>query len=258
MFKKTEKPTITVPGAADGTAEVLFENRTVPVKGGQIVDDFAFGPAPILPKLPPPPGTDHNPPYRNQEPAGDPVSTFTGAFSDTHVDRAIPGRGPAIQFSRSYNSNDTRVTTIGPGWTHSYNTRLTSPGDGTNDVILVGPQGRSDRYTWTGTAFGPPTGEHRTLVKNPDDTYTAADKSQASWLFDPSGRLSEIRDRYGNASTLTYDDSGRLASISDPAGRGLLTTRLHERAPDLGSPTGPPGADGDVPVRRERPSLEGD
>ena len=41
MFKKAEKPTITVKGAADGTAEVLFENRTVPVKGGKIVDDFA-------------------------------------------------------------------------------------------------------------------------------------------------------------------------------------------------------------------------
>jgi hypothetical protein len=41
MFKKAEKATIAVKDAADGTAEVLFENRTVPVKGGQIADDFA-------------------------------------------------------------------------------------------------------------------------------------------------------------------------------------------------------------------------
>jgi hypothetical protein len=41
MFKKAEKPTITVKDAPDGLAEVLFENRTVPVKGGVIADDFA-------------------------------------------------------------------------------------------------------------------------------------------------------------------------------------------------------------------------
>jgi len=41
MYRKAEKPTISVAGAADGQAEVLFENRTVEVKGGKIVDDFA-------------------------------------------------------------------------------------------------------------------------------------------------------------------------------------------------------------------------
>ena len=41
MFKKAEKAVIVVKDAPDGTAEVLFENRTVPVKGGQIADDFA-------------------------------------------------------------------------------------------------------------------------------------------------------------------------------------------------------------------------
>jgi hypothetical protein len=41
MYRKAEKPTITVKGAGDGAAEVLFEERTVEVKGGKIVDDFA-------------------------------------------------------------------------------------------------------------------------------------------------------------------------------------------------------------------------
>ena len=41
MFRKPEKPTITVRGTGDATAEVLFENRTVPVKGGQLTDEFA-------------------------------------------------------------------------------------------------------------------------------------------------------------------------------------------------------------------------
>lgn len=180
-----------------------------------------FRPPP--PIEPPPPGTEHNPPYTNQEQTGDPVSSHTGSLSLEHADVAIPGRGPTIAFSRSYNSNDTRVTTLGPGWTHSYNIRLVSPGSGTSDLILVGPHGRSDRYTWSAGVFTQPPGVHRTLVQNGDYTYTATDKEQSTWRFDSSGRLTQVADRHGNVSNLGYDGSGQLTSISDPAGRGSLT-----------------------------------
>lgn len=205
----------------DAAFGAFYDSRTGPTSS--YYDNFSFGPAPILPNLPPPPGTEDNPPYDNQEGAGDPVSTYTGTFSDTDVGVAIPGRGPAIEFARSYNSNDTRVTTLGPGWTHSYNIRLTSPGDASDDVILVGPQGRSDRYVASGGSFTAPTGVHRSLVRNPDDTYTAIDKSQDVWSFDGSGRLTQIRDRFSNVTNLTYNTSGQLSTVSDPAGRGVLT-----------------------------------
>ncbi|HEX5824722.1 MAG TPA: RHS repeat-associated core domain-containing protein [Candidatus Limnocylindrales bacterium] len=203
---------------ADSAFGVWVDSRTT-----SNYDDFSFGPAPILPPVPPPPGTDRNPPFVNGESGGDPVSTGTGAFNDTHVDIAIPGRGPTINFARSYNSNDTRTTTLGPGWTHSYNVRLTSPGDGSSDVILVGGQGRSDRYSFAAGAFSPPKGVHRSLIKNADDTYTATDKDQTTWQFDASGLLTQVRDRFGNASNLSYDGNARLATVSDPAGRGSLT-----------------------------------
>ena len=41
MYRRPEKPVITVKGVGDGEAEVLFENRRIPVKGGKIVDNFA-------------------------------------------------------------------------------------------------------------------------------------------------------------------------------------------------------------------------
>lgn len=175
------------------------------------------------PEDPPPPGTEDNPPHQNQGAGGDPVSTYSGAFSTTHLDVQIRGRGPSIAFARSYNSNDTRTTSLGPGWTHSYDIRLTSPGDGSDDLILVGPQGRSDRYVEAGGSYSPPASIHRALVANPDGTFTATDKTQLVWEFSPSGRLTEIRDRYGNSSYLSYDEYGRLASVSDPAGRGSLS-----------------------------------
>jgi hypothetical protein len=41
MYRKPEQPEITVKDARDGEAEVLFENRKVPVKDGKLCDAFA-------------------------------------------------------------------------------------------------------------------------------------------------------------------------------------------------------------------------
>jgi len=41
MKRQPEKPEIVVSGVRAGTAEVLFENRSVPVRNGAIVDEFA-------------------------------------------------------------------------------------------------------------------------------------------------------------------------------------------------------------------------
>src|SRR5216683_1745824 len=110
-----------------------------------------------LPVEVPPPGTEHNPPSINQNVSAGGVNTQTGSFSLTRTD--IQVRGPGLVFSHSYNSNDTRVGPLGPGWTHSYNIRLTAPGDSSADVVLVGPEGRSDRYTRSASsAFAPPPG----------------------------------------------------------------------------------------------------
>ena len=205
----------------DPAALAINAQYTVPTTSW--FDDFIFSDAPVLPRVVPPPGTESNPPYFNGVAVGDPVSSFTGAFSDTHVDAEIPGRGPSIRFARSYNSNDTRVTTMGPAWTHSYSTRLVSPSAGTEDIVLIGPQGRSDRYVKTGSNYVPPLGVHRNLVQNLDGTYAATEKDLSVWNFDVSGRLSQVRDRFGNASNLAYDTNGRLSTVSDPAGRGVLT-----------------------------------
>lgn len=176
---------------------------------------------------PAPIGTQWNSPGLYYRYSCDPVQTYTGSYSYSFTDIAIQGRGPSPIFMRSYNSNDTRVGPLGPGWTHSYNIRLTSPGDGTDDVILTGHQGRSDRYTANPDgSYTPPPAVYTALVKNSDGTYTATHKDLARWTFHATGKLLRIEDRYGNISLLTYDDysaTGKLTSVGDPAGRGSLT-----------------------------------
>ncbi|MDQ5826169.1 MAG: DUF6531 domain-containing protein [Chloroflexota bacterium] len=154
----------------------------------------------------------------------DPVHTYTGAFTYVYTDAVIAGRGPYINFVRTYSSNDSRVGPLGQGWSHNYNMRLANPGDGTTDIILVGPQGRSDRYKHESDgSYTPPPNVHTSLVMNSAASYAARHKDQSEWLFDRAGRLVRITDRFGNHSDLEYDASSRLISIGDPAGRGVLT-----------------------------------
>src|SRR5207253_1805778 len=44
------------------------------------------------------------------------------------------------------------------------------------------------------------------------------------YTFSPQGRLSQVQDRNGYATALTYDNDGRLLSVTDPAGRSLTFT----------------------------------
>ena len=170
------------------------------------------------------PAPDGTEPRENGGTGGDPVQTFSGAFLYHHTDIGMAARGPAVDFARAYNSAETRVGPLGPGWTLSYDVRLRAPGAGSQDELLVRPDGNTDHFTHNpdGT-FSPPPAVYSSLVHNPDGTYRVTERDQSSWTFDAGGRLTVVSDRYGNASALTYDQAGRLATISDPAGRGHLT-----------------------------------
>jgi len=160
----------------------------------------------------------------NQATGGDPVGTFHGQFTYSFTDLAIPGRGPAPVFARSYSSADPRVGPMGIGWTHTYNARLRDTGDGSGDLLFVRPSGATDRFRRNNDeTFSPSPAELATLVRNADLTYTVTEKDQTRWTFDQSGALTAITDRHGNTSTLTYNAAGELVSVSDPAGRGSLT-----------------------------------
>ena len=41
MYRKPEKATLTLKGLGDATADVLFENRKLPIKAGRLTDAFA-------------------------------------------------------------------------------------------------------------------------------------------------------------------------------------------------------------------------
>ena len=172
-----------------------------------------------------PPGSQHNPPYVNGGTNGSGVHSLTGTFSLSATDVVTAGRGPSPMFVRAYNSNETRVGALGPGWTHNYDMRLVDPNDGSGQIVLVGPQGRRDRYTLSvGSIYTPPPGVFtKAIYLNGNGTYALAFKDQSLWTFDANGRLISLQDRHFNGSNLSYDSNGRLTAVSDPGGRGSLT-----------------------------------
>jgi YD repeat-containing protein len=101
--------------------------------------------------------------------------------------------------------------------------QLVSPDATTSDLVLIGAEGRADRFTFNSGNYTAPAGIDMKLVKNGDGTYTVTQKNQTTWSFDETGKLLRLTDRFGNQSTLGYDGNGRLVSVSDPAGRGSLT-----------------------------------
>ncbi|MBV9322843.1 MAG: RHS repeat protein, partial [Chloroflexi bacterium] len=153
----------------------------------------------------------------------DPVSTLNGDYQYIHSDLAIAGRGPSLSIVRAYNSNDPRSGAYGPGWRDNYAIELHAVAN-SSDVYLITSEGRANRYINAGSGvYTAPSGVSRQLVANGDGSYTATGPDQTKWNFNSSGQLTNVVDRYGNASSLTYKGSGQLTAVSDPANRGTLT-----------------------------------
>ncbi|HEY3061867.1 MAG TPA: DUF6531 domain-containing protein [Chloroflexota bacterium] len=163
-----------------------------------------------LPVEPPPPGLEHGPPPINSTIKRHSVMTVNGSFTLSASDARIRD----LDFTRTYNSNDPRSGSLGPGWTHNYAVHLADPGDGTGTVLVVGPQGRADRYVPTANGFDPPPGIGNELSKH-EAGLQLRYRDLSRLLFDADGRLVAMLDRYDQATRLEYgESSGQLASVT--------------------------------------------
>jgi RHS repeat-associated protein len=160
----------------------------------------------------------------------DEINTFTGNLTIEDTPVSYQGVGEAIPFTVSFNSQSGQTGTLGDRWTHSYNLKVTD--DGTNGALVL--EGNAWEHYYSGTGYTSPPGIFDSLGKR---------YYQGGWIgwrvirpnhqelyFDTSGNLTEIHDKDGLVTTLSYT-SGRLTTITDPLGRqttlqytsGLLT-----------------------------------
>lgn len=157
---------------------------------------------------------------------GDPVVSATGNLSETVTDLKVPGRGRALMWSRTYNSQGAAAApfqgAFGFGWTGGYFESMATDGSGSKIVTLG--NGEVLTFTPSGGGYTSASYVNATLAKNLDGTFTLTYRNQQADVFSATGQLIAQTDRNGYWTALAYDGSGTLVSVTDPAGRTITVT----------------------------------
>jgi YD repeat-containing protein len=184
------------------------------------------------------------------------VNVGSGNMMLDAVDMNVPHKGVPLVYKRTFNSQSshdvlgsdgTQASVTGNGWTSTYDAHL-SGDDVAGPLTVWDDTGARFDYTWNGSSWIPPMGEHSTLVSDGQCGFLWTNKSGVTLYFVrlsqgtcPSswslyggyaGRLRQIFGRNHNTYlTLNYawvagnaSATGRIASISVQAESGLQAT----------------------------------
>ena len=156
---------------------------------------------------------------------GEPVNVTNGNMYLQQSDYLLPGIGPAINITRTYNSMSQSMGLFGKGWSSAYDESIKvlsatyvrwfrADGQATNFMRASA----SDPFSPVEEDF------HGTLVKNADNSFTLAFVNGGAHRFNAAGKLISLADRMGNQTMLAYNSSSRLTSVTDPFARVLTVT----------------------------------
>jgi RHS repeat-associated protein len=151
----------------------------------------------------------------------------TGNYTATFTDLTVSTVGPPLSVVRTYNSMDPRTDGMfGAGWSTRWDMKVVKEERGASTSALVTyPDGRQVRFIANGDGtFQPPPGMYATLAEQSDGTWRLMDKSATTYLFNSSGKLTEIKDARERTQTLTYDAGGKLTTVSGMGGRSITFT----------------------------------
>lgn len=166
----------------------------------------------------------------------DPVNGATGSYVTSVTDAHMPGVALPFEFVRTYTSADARATSLGRGWTHSYNIGLGFDADG--NATLYSETGQQVRYLrQPDGSFVVPDGGRSVLAPTANG-YRLTSTNGMSYDFDSGGRLVSLADRNNQSLSLAYDGAGLLTSITDTAGRLVALTYENDLLRTLVLPDG--------------------
>ena len=154
---------------------------------------------------------------------GGPFNIRTGNLWTSATDLVVSSPGPALAWSRSYNSQATGDADYGNsqgyGWQVRYLTHLVTsgrPGGEPGVAIVADATGDRLRFSWLGGGqYLAYPGVYAALVGNGDGTYTETNRGQDTVTFDTNGRATAMADGHGGRLNLIYDASNRLSRVQD-------------------------------------------
>lgn len=162
---------------------------------------------------------------------GGPINVTNGNMYLQQTDYHLPGAGPELNITRTYNSKLQSTGLFGRGWSTVFDASIKVYAS--TFVRLNMPDGRAVYFTRpnSSSAFAPVEKDfHGQLNQNGDGSFTLSFKDGGTHQFNGAGKLVSLADRYNNQTTLNYDAGGKLASATDPFGRLLsFTTNANGR-----------------------------
>jgi RHS repeat-associated protein len=174
---------------------------------------------------------------------GAPVDCATGNQTEEQTDLKLNGRGPALQITRSYNSQlaigAKEAGAWGYGWSGPYSSHLVINKE-SGAITVVQENGATAGFALSGGKYVPGSWIQATLVKEEVEAktfYVFTLPTQEKLKFNSEGQLVEEKDRNGNALTFTYE-SGKLKAVKDAAGRELKLTYTGSQVTQVEDPMG--------------------
>jgi len=153
------------------------------------------------------------------------LNPLAGNYASTVTDASVAVAGPALAITRTYNSQDPRISgAFGVGWGSPLDQKLQEEAPDGN-VVITTESGRRIRFgrSSDGT-FVPPAGANLTLVRTPG-SWTLRDPRGFRRVFDDLGRLTSVTDGDGRVQSFRYHSWGVLDRIVDEtSGRSLRIT----------------------------------
>lgn len=169
-------------------------------------------------------------------------------INDTPI-RYAPPRGPAINFTVTYNQREVRqpqtfkFSNLGPKWTFNWLSYVTdNPNNPSVDAILYLPTGGVRTYTGFDSgsqSYQPDPYTHASLVRTSSNTYERRFPDGSKHVFALSDGstsfprkifMTQVVDPAGNAATVAFDSSFRVTAITDALGQ--VTTLSYDNLSD--------------------------
>ncbi|MEK7995779.1 MAG: DUF6531 domain-containing protein, partial [Planctomycetota bacterium] len=164
----------------------------------------------------------------------DPINMLSGNMEFTETDIVAPCPGIPLEFKRYYNSRQSSLTSLGRGWSHSYDWTISELN------LVYGPSNNPPTNVWKDVRTG--DGFHYYFQVLSNGTYGACYDNNSTlaavtngyqltfpaglvYAFDSTGRLASISEPWGNSLALTY---------SNVSGNILLSTVAHNNGQQLG------------------------
>jgi len=168
----------------------------------------------------------------------EPVNCATGEFWTTTDDLGFAGRGPSVQYTRTYSSAIAAAAgPFGYGWASTFGSHVEKVPGGArvhqeNGSVVPFTSNPDGSYT-------PPPWAHVTLVTDPDGTLTYTRRKALVFRYNSQGLLTAISNLASDTTSIGYDHSGHLSSVTSGTGQvASLTTDATGRVTRLVDPAG--------------------